>query len=639
MNLWLGDDLIIPGLMKLLLLTEASGDFTDVLYSCSVDIDCMDLQKAVYADFAGYDAFCVLGTGHQLDARIHEKLEEAAECGKHVFVQATGSFHGIYSAGPVDTTRSRLIYVDPEDGSSIPGLVTGDLLDDEANLMRKPWNMVAGYKPLLVYKTHIIAHTHLDATAAEILEGADPGLWMLGDNIMMTSFHLHNFNKARFAPRAAWEKLIRYIACWITGSKPSAMPEPVVQYGIGEDITEETTFEKYRREAIDRGISWLQQFLVDDGKGGIREGLCHKISPDGQQFRLDSVRNDCSGEASGAFRMYAHLYGSNAAKQTAENLDSFTYGPMVVKGGLFDGFMRWTDEAWQVCYQDDVARCVLSGLYNCIFLGDDAVFPEICRVLDFLVNTTAMDGCRVARTDMYEMSEESFTQLTAAEHGCTSAHYNGYYLAALLLAYKYGKNSRYLEVGRRGLETLMSLYPETCREQSETEEMCRLILPLAVLYDVTGEEKHREMLYRVVRDLENHKHPSGGYYEWDTGYKAVCSRESSGECSILTENGDPVADMLYSVNWLPVGFAYAYHVTGDEWFRALWKDVVRFCIKSQIISDNPLYNGGWCRAFDMELGEAYGCPHDAGWAAYACETGWTNAEILMGMMMPEILSE
>ena len=41
----------------------------------------------------------------------------------------------------------------------------------------------------------------------------------------------------------------------------------------------------------------------------------------------------------------------------------------------------------------------------------------------------------------------------------------------------------------------------------------------------------------------------------------------------------------------------------------------------------------------MDLGEAYGCPHDVGWAAYCSETGWTDAEILMGLMLPEILEQ
>ena len=106
----------------------------------------------------------------------------------------------------------------------------------------------------------------------------------------------------------------------------------------------------------------------------------------------------------------------------------------------------------------------------------------------------------------------------------------------------------------------------------------------------------------------------------------------------MTENGDPVADLLYSTNWLPVGFAVAYHVTGDKKFQTLWRDVAAFCLKSQIHSNDPKTDGSWCRAFDMELGEAYGCPHDVGWAVLCSESGWTDAEILMGLMMPDILA-
>lgn len=623
--------------MKLLVLTDALCDFTDVLCACGADVETMTVPEAAKKDISDYDAYCLLGKGQNIDARVHIQLEQAAEAGKHVFIQATGSFHGIYSAGAVDTTRKRLIYVDPEDGTGIEGLTTGDLLDDHSNLMRRPWNLVAGYKPLLVYKEHILAHAHLNATKEEILSGGDCGLWMLGDSIMMTSFCLHNFNRARFSPRRAWEKLIRYIAKWITGAEPASLPAPVLSHGTDADLSDPAVFDRCREEAIHRGMDWLMQFLVDQGLGGIREGLRHCIDPEGVQSPASTIRNDCCGEAAGAFKLYARLYGDEDARRIAENIDSFTYGPMMIHGGPYDGFMRWTEDAWQVCYQDDVARCVLSGLYDCVFLGRDETFPSICRALDFLVNSTAKDGCRVARSDLYATSPEGLAALAEAETGNRSAHYNAYYHAALLLAYKHGGNPRYLETARSGLETLMSIYPNTGREQSETEEMCRLVLPLAILYDVTREASHRDMLYRVVGDLVTHKHPSGGYYEWDTGYKASCSRESTGECSLLTENGDPVADLLYSTNWLPIGFAYAYYATGDDWFKSLWRDVVAFCIRSQVISEDPLLDGSWCRAFDMDMWEAYACPHDVGWAACCSESGWTDAEILMGMMLMDLM--
>jgi len=625
--------------MKVLFLSSQGevhrSDLYDVLAACGVEICRMSMTEAIRDDLSAYDAYCVLGDYRPLDVRIRCRLEQES-AGKHVFLEAVGSFMGIYSDEPADTTRSRLVYLESEH-NAVAGLTTGDLLDDEANRMMQPWIMTADCTPILVYREQIIAHSHTDAPVSEILEGSKSGLWMIGENVMMTSFVLHNFAKARFAPRGAWEKLICHIARWLTGVEPVSLPAPAVSYGCGAELTEDTAFEACRRAAVERGMNWLKEYLVEDGCGGILEGLHHNISPEGCQKIAKMIRTDCCGEAAGAFKLYGEIFGDPASREIGGNLDRLIYGPMQVHGGLYDGMLRWTETAWQVCYQDDAARAVLPTLYDCLFLGRDEFFPSVRRTLDFLVDTTARDGCRVSRTDMPLYDREGLRALRNEAHGYDSAHYNAYYHAALLLAYKFCGEEKYLDTARRGLETLMELYPDTVREHSETQEQCRLVFPLAALLEATGEEKHREMLYRVVRDLEEHKHPSGGYYEWDTGYKAIRSRESTDECSLLTENGDPVADLLYSVNWLPMGFAYAYYVTGDAWFRSLWRDIVRFFIGSQTCSDDVKTDGSWCRGFDMDLGEAYGCPHDIGWAAYASESGWTNAEILMGMMMPDIL--
>lgn len=624
------------GVKKCLVLSDGPSDFTELLESSSETV-MMRFEDAVNAELSEYDAFCLLACGKVLDPRLRVRLEAENAKGKRIFTEALNSWGGIYSAGAADTTSSRLVVV-PSETDGIPGLDTGDLLDDMSNRMMQPWYEVPGLKPLLVYRDHVIAHRHWQATGEEILRDSRLGIFTVGDSVMMCSFELHNFNRARFAPRKSWQKLIRYIVKWITGKYPETMPEPVVHYGNGE-ISSDAEFEACRKESITRGMRWLGRFLVDGGRGGIREGIRHDIGPDGCQAGADTVRTDCTGEASGAFRFHALLTGNGESRRIAEALSDFVFGPMMVRGGLFDGMLRWTDTAWQVCYQDDAARAMLPSLYDALITGNRERFPDVCRVLDFLVKTTARDGCRVARTDAPNLTEEGLRRLSGEEHGLASAHYNGYYHAALLLAYRIGGNSVYLDTARRGLETMMSLYPDTKREQSETQEMCRLILPLAALYGATGEKRHLEMLHRVTDDLQEHRHTSGGYCEWDTGYAASCSRESRGECSLLTENGDPVADLLYSTNWLPVGYAYAYHVTGDEKFRGLWRDVAVFCMNAQIRSGDSMTDGSWCRAFDMELGEAYGCPHDVGWAACCSESGWTDAEILMGLMMPELLRQ
>lgn len=626
--------------MRILIVSDYECDFTRVLKSCGAEVECVDFKKVLKTDLTVYDSFCVLPkkSGTYLDARLREKLEEEARKGKRIFLQAIRGFLGILCEEPADSTKSRMIYIGNSE-EKITGLFMGDLLDDEANLMCVPELHPEDVEPILVYQEHIIAHTHTEMPVQEILKRGKPGLWKAGKNILWAGFILRNFNEARFSPRAKWEAVIRYVARWITGGEPAFYPTEIVHYGTSEKLDEPKIFECCRRKAIERGIGWLERFLEDGGKGGIKEGIAHNITPDGNYTVLDGVRTDCTGESAGAFKMYAYLNGKKEYADLASKMDGIVYGPMLVKGGLFDGMVRWCTSSWNVCYQDDVARALLPGLYDALYMGDATHLEDICHAMDFLIGTTAKDGLRIARTDTHDLTELEMEKLRQQEHGFPSAHYNAYYHAALLLTGKASGEKRYIEVAQKGLERMMELYPETAREQSETEEMCRLILPLAILYQTTKEEKHRQMLYRVSKDLQKVRHPFGGYREWDTGYKAACSRESREECSVLTENGDPVADLLYSSNWLPLGFSFAYEATGDRWFHELWKDSVIFCLKTQMFSEKEHLDGAWCRAFDMELKEAYAAPHDVGWAAYACETGWTVSKILMGLMMPEIFEK
>ena len=622
--------------MRCLLLGDDGSDFGRVLDSCA-ETARMTFDEALRAELSPFDCFCVFGGGKPPDLRLRVKLEAAWKTeGKRIFAEAVRSFGPVYCDGPADTTTKRLFSPLPAEAGGIPGLAPGALLDDGANRALRPWFTVPGMRPLLLYGERLPYHRALpsDAIPAE----GDPGLYTVGENLMMCSFELHDFRRARFVPSKNWDTLISFIAAWLTGARPAALPAPTVRFGVSADLHDDAAFDRCRKEAVARGMDWLRRNLVDGGSGGIREGLRHNISPEGVQTPALTVRTDCTGEAAGAFRFYGALTGDREALSIADALADVVFGPMTVTGGPFDGMLRWTDEGWEVCYQDDAARAVLPALYECYYLKKTDRLPAVCRALDFLVRTTAKDGCRAARTDAPFLDAAGLASLREAKHGLPSAHYNAYYHASLLLAYLCGGNETYLATARRGLETLMSLYPDTRREQSETEETCRLILPLALLYKATGEEAHRAMLYRVTGDLARLRHPKGGYREWDTGYKAACARTAAGECSLLTENGDPVADLLYSVNWLPVGFATAWRVTGDAYFYGLWRDIAAFCISSQMHADDPAQDGAWCRAFDLELGEACGCPHDAGWGPLCSESGWTDAEILMGLMLPDIFA-
>jgi len=623
--------------MKTLIISEKPSDFSKLLdYSGTVEH--LTASEAADADISNYDAYCLLGGTDDepliLSAPLRLKLEAEAANGKRFFCEYVKSFYGMFFRTPHESTHHRLIFT-ADENAPIAGLATGDILDDENNTF---YDILCGYDtvPLLVYHDYIIAHSHISLTKEEITADKVLGMWRRG-GVIFTSFRFCNFNRARLAPRKKWESLVAYLVEYLTGKKCAQMPAPIVAYKTTVSLESDEAFNLARKNAVEKALHWLENMAVDGGYGGIREGMSHKIKPNGIQVRCNEVRTDCTGEAAGAFLLSSLVSGSTHHAELSKRMYNFIFDNMIVSGGKFDGLMRWTETEWETCYGDDVARTVLPLLYEGDLLKNPTRAKAMKRVLDFLNSTTASNGIRASRTDIGFIADTDFAEIRSNTDVKITEHHNGYYQAALALAARVYGNAEWLETAEKGMQTAMSVYPETYREQSETEEMWRMILPLAVLFDITKKDIYRNMLYRICDDLDKLKHPFGGYKEWDTGYKANRSRLSKDECSLLSENGDPVADQLYSVNWLPIGFAYAYKATGDSVFKEKWKNIVKYFIKTQMVSNDIFCDGAWTRAFDMNLQEAYGVPHDVGWAAYCVESGWTVAEIAMGMMIMELI--
>ena len=586
-----------------------------------------------------YGALCLLGG--DLDAplllspSLRVCVEEFRATGKPVFSEFLHSIGGSYIDTVITTTHHRMVYAAGE----IPfdGLCDGDVLDDRnntcINYCFRPKN---GARPLLSLQDYICAHDHIDMDA----ETFDKGIWALWmlDRTLVCSFRLCNFRRARLAPRRYFEALITGILSYLAGEHiPPDFEAPVCTYRQATVKTATDT-----DTAVQRALSWFQNasVLKNGGRDGAHEGFTHHIlAQNGMQKRINDIRTDCTCEVGGAYLFHANLTGNTESRKIAESLFKFCYDWMQIKDGAHRGMLRWSEIAWETCYGDDVARAVLPLLLQQYFGTRVPYFENICAALDYLIDTTGPEGLRVSRTDCCRLTPEKRAEITSPGVGIPCAHHNAYYHATLLLAYRAGAPKRFLEVGEKGLSSIMSLYPNTLRETSETEECCRLILPLAILYDVTGKQEHYDWLCRVCDDLESRRHEAGAYPEWDTGYQAKCSRNHTGECALLANNGDPVVDLLYSNNWLPLGFSLAYLVTGETRFHRLWEGIASFLLSCQIHSEDTLLDGAWARAFDLKHWECHGVPHDIGWAPCCIETGWTMGEILMGLQFMHVAEE
>ena len=618
--------------MKLLIISDADSDLSNILKSCA-DCTMLSLEQAEKSDLSTYSSIALLcGTESLrpvvLRSALRMKIDEFAESGKPIFYEWCASLGYTYIKGfdysdgshAGGDAMSRYVYL----GKDSENVKRGDLLDSQANTGCFYTFVKEDSYPVLFNGGHIVKHDHIDESEIEKADVKKESwrLWYYDKTQLVCSFRFCNFVKARFSPFRAWCGVLEIILKHL-GVEKIKFPTP--HYRLGSNCDAKGVF--------DNGMEWFDGcgIIYNKGLDGADEGLAHTILPDGKQIKKSNIRVDCVGEVAGAY-FFDHLLKNDADSfEIFENLSSFIFDKMQVKKGKFAGMLRWTETAWQTVYGDDVGRAILGTLFYMMYTKDLEKLPQIEAALDFLISLTGTDGLMHHGLHAIELTDEKINELHSTPSNQYCAHRNAYYSAALLLAYLLNGKKEYLDTACRGLSTIMGIFPNTMRAISETEELCRLVFPLSCLYKVTKDETHKKWLYDVCARLEGYRHKSGGFTEVDPGYTAYRSRTQGTESSMLADNGNEIADILYSINWLPLGFSYAYYATGDEFFLNEWKKTAKFLSSCQIVSDDKTIHGAWARSLDLKRMEIYGMPHDVGWGPCSIESGWTVGEILMGL--------
>ena len=633
---------------RLLVFTEQDSDLLQLIRSVDPGVTVLSPFEEWPESLDDYGSIAILGGSSDAPLLLpplkRVKIESQLAAGKRIFAEYVGSIGHVYFAQPQSTRFERMVYCSEQD--ELPGLAKGALLDDQCGMRIRPHSIACRHNTPILQFVKVHAHDRIELGQEHLADVSNRALWFDDpEHLLICSFRLSNLVRSRFAPKEGAVKIAEFVLSWLIGESVQLNAFPSVYETVGPDAPSAPLKEQIG-SAASRAMDWFEKsgMLVDEGRGGVLEGFGTEVYPDGRQRVSTILRADCIGETSMAYWLQGLLRADGRSFAIAKRLSDVVFdGYMCREPGPFYGMMRWTNEAWGVCYQDDVARAIMGELLNALIAGDRSREEDLRAVLRFLVNTTGTDGTRVYRTDNINLDEAKFAKLRSEPGRLPSAHYNAYYYAVLLLGHKLAGDQEFLDTAVKGMNTLMGVYPKTKREQSETQEYCRLVLPLSLLYMITGDPQHKEWLYRVTRDLERFRHRSGAYLEWDEGYQAAMRHEiGTGESSLVSANGDPVADLLYSNNWLPLGWVFAYMATGDSNFMAKWEDTCRFMVNAQLKSGDVRLDGAWARAYDVERMEVFGSPADVGWGPWAIESGWTVAEIASGLMaglMADQLSE
>ena len=616
-------------------------------------------------DLGRFDALALLGgtddEGMLLYPPARAAVDRQIALGKPVFAEYVRGVGSVSCLEAVGTRFERPVLMNAHPAAA--DIAPGTIFDEQSNTRLTVYKAINRARPILQYVRSPRGFYAVKDVSSIDIDLSRFALWQDEKNLLVCSFRLCDFDRAKFAPRAAWARLICGIIAFLGGAADET--ECLAAFHRAYRLRGGTD----PAAAALKAMAWFERAgmlaELDGAPYGVREGLSPEVTADGRHHVMQNIRMDNTGMTALAYLLKAMHTGDARDRAVSDGLYRMVRDMQITDDGPHRGMVRGDYQAWwQVSYQDDAARGFLLPLIlRQTLTGETGDQDRIKMALDYLLATTGTDGLRAMRVDFYDPHSDrvevtgmhaepdpkdpsvrrwrwgggisgatTIGALSRVPAGVPSAHYNGFYMAALLLGGRLLHEDRYIEAGERGLKSIRAVYPDTAREHSQTQELCRLIFPLAALCLARDTDEHRAWLYRVARDLQAFRHPGGGYIEWDTGYTAACAGVSDGESSVLCENGDPVMDLLYSLNWLPMGFIAAYYATGDSWFKGLWDDIARFLASIQIESDDPLIDGVWPRAFDADRREVYGVPNDVGWAPWSVESGWTVAGICAGMM-------
>jgi len=503
-----------------------------------------------------------------------------------------------------------------------------------------------------------------------------------GRGVLVATTKLSHFVTGRYAPQDAWQALWAGVLAWLCpdGERPSLVWTPSVRPSYSRDEPPPADAEW---QAIRRGTEWFHRSKlllhpsrldevgraertdgllptpppdapVGDGRLGILEAPLSIVLADGSQMQSIARRGDCHGESAMALAFGARTgAGALNAKVACNLLDYYLFTSDARKNERGDpkhgayGLVAWgiTSPAFYTAnYGDDNARLLLGTAATAALLGENRWDGAIMRCLLANLRTTGRQGFRDDRIDIPALSLQGWQPFFRRDIVSYSPHMEAYLWACFLWAYQQTGYELFYERAENALRMTVAQYPNGWRwTNGLAQEKARILLPLAWLVRVKDTPEHRAWLRTAVDGLAALQEPCGAIRE-ELGlpgkgmYPPPSSNDDYGrhEASLIQRNGDPVSDLLYTTNFAFLGLHEAAAV-GDEAAQHAEEKLAGFLCRIQIRSDaQPSLDGGWFRAFDFQRWEAWASNADAGWGAWAIESGWTQGWIVSVLGMRQM---
>lgn len=499
------------------------------------------------------------------------------------------------------------------------------------------------------------------------------------DGVLVATTKLSQFVTARYAPQEAWAPIWKRILGWLAapGPAPALKWTPAVRpsYSAAETLPADAEAAAFRRGVAAYGIarlfvhpSWKDvvsragkvndsvaaspkaDWPQGDGKDGVLEGFSSSIFPDGSQPVRWTLRNDCIGETSFPLALWSVADGRSEAARIASNLNDHIYiysglakGPRGDPNNPAYGLVGWSYPGSEgVYYGDDNARSMLGTIGTAGVLKSDRWDESVLRCLLANLRTTGKLGFRGNRIDQKPLEQNGWRYYRNRKNVNYAPHYEAHLWACYLWAYHKTGHKPFLDLSRNAIRMTMEAYPDKWRwTNGIQQERARMLLALAWLVRVEDTPEHREWLRKMASEMLRFQDASGAIREelgpaGKGSYGPPKSNEEYGkkEATLMQQNGDPLADMLYTSNFAFIGLHEAAAATGEPLYVDASKKMAEFFCRIQVRSEaHPELDGWWYRAFEFKRWEYWASNADAGWGVWSTESGWTQSWIagVLGM--------
>ncbi len=460
---------------------------------------------------------------------------------------------------------------------------------------------------------------------------------------------LSQFVTGRYAPQQDWANLWQHLLYWL--EKGTERQKLIWQPDVRVEASREGQLpQNHEMQAFQRSIHWFKTHTLytNEGRTGVIEGFGSAINYRGFQAASTVIRGDCTPETAMVIAWDWTIHHNPESRKIAGQIMDTTWTTSDLHDGSktspFGHMLKFNSHS-PIFFADDNARAILSSLLARRLLDEGRWDEAILRCVLANFKLTGESGFGPSWIEPQDFPPSGWKYFHKQDFIVPWPHFQAYPLAAYLWAYALSGYTPFYQKASRAIRKLMDVYPHWRWTNGFTQELARMLLPLSFLIRIEDTGEHRTWLDRIATDLLAQMQPCGAIREKigdvyeDGEMRPPRSNEAygTGEASLLHQNGDPVCDLLYTMNYAALGLHEAAAATGNHAYTDAEDKLVDFLCRVQARSEkHPNLDGAWIRSFDDTLWEYWGSSSDTGWGAWCVETGWTNTWIASVLAMRQM---